>query len=113
MSLRMSQTNNGLYQILKCDFMTNKLYVGGLSYSCSQEELAEAFAPHGKVINAIVISDRDSGLSKGFGFIEMGSPEEASLAIKEMNGQNLNGRMIIVNAANAPRLHKPRMASVW
>lgn len=79
--------------------MAMKLYVGGLAYSVTDAELEEAFAKHGKVISAVVIKDRDSGQSKGFGFVEMEDNAEAQTAIKELNDQELSGRKIMVNQA--------------
>jgi cold-inducible RNA-binding protein len=85
--------------------MSNKLYVGGLSYSTSESDLHDLFAELGTVVSAVVINDRDSGRSKGFGFVEMASPEDATKAINELNGKNVDGRNIMVNEARerAPR----------
>lgn len=79
--------------------MAKKLYVGGLAYSVTEQELEAAFAAFGKVISAAVIKDRDSGQSKGFGFVEMENDEEAQKAINEMNGKELSGRSLTVNEA--------------
>jgi RNA recognition motif-containing protein len=79
--------------------MASKLYVGGLAYSVTDKELEELFAEHGTVVSTAVIKDRDSGQSKGFGFVEMSSEDEAQNAIKALNGQELSGRSIMVNAA--------------
>ena len=79
--------------------MAMKLYVGGLAYSVTDQELEQLFSEQGKVISAVVIKDRDSGQSKGFGFVEMSSEEEAKAAIDKLNGQDLNGRQIIVSEA--------------
>jgi len=79
--------------------MASKLYVGGLAYSVTEKELEELFAAQGNVVSAAVIKDRDSGQSKGFGFVEMSSDEEAQAAIKELNGKELSGRAIMVNEA--------------
>ena len=79
--------------------MAMKLYVGGLAYSVTEAELEALFAEHGKVVSAIVIKDRDSGQSKGFGFVEMEDPTEAQSAIKELNGKEVGGRSIMVNQA--------------
>lgn len=87
--------------------MNNKLYVGGLPYSVTNEELAEAFGRAGTVASARVIIDKMSGRSKGFGFVEMSSPEEAQAAIDMFNGQDFNGRKIIVNEAR-PMEERPR-----
>jgi cold-inducible RNA-binding protein len=79
--------------------MAAKLYVGGLAYSVTEDELGQLFAEFGNVISADVIKDRDSGQSKGFGFVEMSSEDEAQAAIKAMNGKEVSGRSIMVNAA--------------
>lgn len=79
--------------------MVNKLYVGGLAYSVTEKELEELFAEHGKVVSVAVIKDRDSGQSKGFGFVEMSDGTEAQNAIKALNGKELSGRSIMVNEA--------------
>ncbi len=79
--------------------MAMKLYVGGLAYSVTDKELEEMFAAHGKVSSAKVITDRDSGQSKGFGFVEMAEDEEATNAIKELNGKEVAGRSLTVNQA--------------
>jgi RNA recognition motif-containing protein len=76
-----------------------KLYVGNLSYNVTSSELEALFAAHGTVQSAQVIEDRDSGRSKGFGFVEMGSDEEAQAAIKALNGQEHSGRPLTVNEA--------------
>jgi len=79
--------------------MSMKLYVGGLAYSVTEKELEELFAEQGKVTSVAVIKDRDSGQSKGFGFVEMEDIKEAQNAIKELNGKELSGRAIVVNQA--------------
>ncbi len=79
--------------------MQNKLFVGSLSYNTTDQLLAEAFAKCGTVVSAKVIMDRDSGRSKGFGFVEMSSDEEAQNAIKLMADQELDGRRLTVNIA--------------
>lgn len=85
--------------------MAKKLYVGGLSYTTTQETLESAFAKAGAVVSAAVITDKFSGRSRGFGFVEMASDEEAQKAIEMWNGQELDGRNITVNEArpSAPR----------
>ncbi|MEA3412858.1 MAG: RNA-binding protein [Pseudomonadota bacterium] len=85
--------------------MGRKLYVGNLPYSATQQTLEEAFGQCGTVDSANVITDRDTGQSKGFGFVEMSSDSEAQRAIQELNGTNLDGRDIKVNEAKpkAPR----------
>lgn len=79
--------------------MASKLYVGGLAYSVTEQELEAFFATQGTVVSAAVIKDRDTNQSKGFGFVEMGSDDEAKKAIAELNGKDLNGRNIIVSEA--------------
>ncbi len=78
--------------------MASKLYVGGLAYSMTENELEELFAEHGKVVSVAIIKDRDSGQSKGFGFVEM-ADDEAQNAIKSLNGKEIGGRSITVNEA--------------
>jgi cold-inducible RNA-binding protein len=82
--------------------MAVKLFVGGLSFSTSTERLREAFAACGNVESASVVTDRDTGRSRGFGFVEMATPEEAESAISKLNGTNLDGRTIQVEKAKAP-----------
>jgi len=84
----------------------NKLYVGNLSYNIRDDDLQQAFAQYGTVSSAKVMMDRDTGRSKGFGFVEMGSDPEAQAAINGMNGQALDGRAIVVNEAR-PREERP------
>ena len=79
--------------------MGKKLYVGNLSYDVDSSALEELFAAHGTVQSAQIISDRDTGRSKGFGFVEMGSDEEAQAAIAALNGQQHGGRALTVNEA--------------
>jgi RNA recognition motif-containing protein len=85
--------------------MGNKLYVGNLPFSATDDSLRELFAQSGTVTSATIITDRDTGRSKGFGFVEMGSDQEASDAITKFNGTNFEGRTITVNEARpkAPR----------
>lgn len=83
------------------------IYVGNLSYDISVEELREAFEQHGEVANAKIITDRDTGRSKGFGFIEMPNNSEAEAAVAELNGAMLKGRTARVNEARA-RNDRPR-----
>lgn len=87
--------------------METKLYVGNLPYSARSEGLQELFARAGTVASANVITDRESGRSKGFGFVEMGSPEEAEKAIQMFNGYSFEGRDLRVNIAR-PREDRPR-----
>ena len=86
--------------------MGNKLYVGNLAYSVRDESLHDAFSQFGTVNSAKVMMDRETGRSKGFGFVEMGSDAEAQSAINGMNGQALEGRAIVVNEAR-PREERP------
>ena len=86
---------------------SKKLYVGGLPYSVSDGQLEELFSPHGAVESARVITDRDTGRSKGFGFVEMSSQAEAEAAIEKLNGSDLEGRSLTVNEAK-PRTQKSR-----
>ncbi len=86
--------------------MGNKLYVGNLAYSVRDDSLQEAFAQFGTVTSAKVMMDRETGRSKGFGFVEMGSDAEAQAAVNGMNGQALEGRAIVVNEAR-PREERP------
>jgi RNA recognition motif-containing protein len=87
--------------------MGTKLYVGGLAYSVTEQELETLFAEFGKVTSAAVIKDRDSGQSKGFGFVEFATSEEAEAAIKALNGKEVSGRSIMVNEAR-PQADRPR-----
>ncbi len=79
--------------------MAMKLYVGGLAYSVTEQELEALFAEQGAVTSVAIIKDRDSGQSKGFGFVEMADVKEGQNAIKELNGKELSGRAIMVNEA--------------
>lgn len=79
--------------------MGNKLYVGSLPYSTTEQQLSELFAQHGTVQSAKVITDRYTGQSRGFGFVEMSTDEEAQKAIAALNGTDLGGRSLVVNEA--------------
>ena len=79
--------------------MGKKLYVGNLSYDVDSSELEQLFGQHGQVVSAQVISDRETGRSKGFGFVEMGTDDEAQAAIAALNGQQHGGRALTVNEA--------------
>ena len=79
--------------------MGKKLYVGNLSYNVTSSDLEQLFGQHGQVTSAQVINDRDTGRSKGFGFVEMGTDEEAQAAIAALNGQEHSGRQLTVNEA--------------
>ena len=87
--------------------MGNKLYVGNLPYSVRDADLAEAFAPFGTVTSAKVMMERDSGRSKGFGFVEMGTDAQAQAAIEGVNGQALGGRSVVVNEARPMEPQRP------
>jgi len=87
--------------------MAKKLYVGGLPYSTSEDELREAFSQAGAVESAVVIMDKMSGRSKGFGFVEMSSDEGAQKAIDLWNGKDFGGRTLTVNEAR-PMEERPR-----
>lgn len=87
--------------------MATKLYVGNLPYNVTDVDLRELFKDYGTVESASVISDRDSGRSKGFGFVEFNSDEEAKAAIEALNGKDYNGRNLVVNEAR-PREERPR-----
>ena len=86
--------------------MGNKLYVGNLAYSVRDQDLQDAFSQFGAVNSAKVMMDRETGHSKGFGFVEMGSDAEAQSAINGLNGQPLAGRAVVVNEAR-PREERP------
>ena len=88
--------------------MGNKLYVGNLAYSIRDNDLEQAFSQFGAVSSAKVMMERDTGRSKGFGFVEMGSDAEAQAAINGMNGQPLGGRSIVVNEARPMEPRPPR-----
>ncbi len=88
--------------------MGNKLYVGNLPYSVRDNDLEQAFGQFGAVTSAKVMMERDTGRSKGFGFVEMGSDAEAQAAINGMNGQPLGGRSIVVNEARPMEPRPPR-----
>jgi len=83
--------------------MAKKLYVGNLPYQTTEEEISEAFGAHGTVTSATIITDKFSGRSKGFGFVEMASDDEGQAAIDAMNGADFGGRSIVVNEARPPR----------
>lgn len=88
--------------------MGNKLYVGNLAYSIRDNDLEQAFSQFGTVTSAKVMMERETGRSKGFGFVEMGSDAEAQAAINGMNGQPLGGRSVVVNEARPMEPRPPR-----
>ena len=84
-----------------------KLFVGGLPFATTEDELRDAFAAHGTVATAIVVKDRDTGRSKGFGFVEFENDDEGKAAEKALNGADMGGRSFTVNEAR-PREERPR-----
>ncbi len=88
--------------------MATKLYVGGLPYSTTQDELQEAFAQSGAVVSASIITDKMTGRSRGFGFVEMGSDDDAQKAIELWNGKDFGGRKLTVNEAKPLEARPPR-----
>lgn len=84
-----------------------KLFVGGLPFSTTDEELAQAFSQYGAVASAVVVKDRDTGRSKGFGFVEFEKDDEGKAAEKALNGSDMGGRSITVNEAR-PKEDRPR-----
>jgi len=98
-------TSQAIVETARRAKMGAKLYVGNLSYSVTEERLQQHFAQHGSVVSARIITDKFSGRSKGFGFVEMGSDEEAERAISALNGTDFEGRNIVVSEARpqAPR----------
>ncbi|MDB5185924.1 MAG: rbpA [Candidatus Saccharibacteria bacterium] len=87
--------------------MASKLFVGSLPYTTTSDDLQQLFAQFGTVASAVVINDRDTGRSKGFGFVEFDNDDDAKAAIKQLDGSDLDGRRIVVNEAK-PREDKPR-----
>ncbi len=87
--------------------MAQKLYVGGLPYSTTDQELADAFASAGSVVSASIVTDRMTGRSRGFGFVEMSTEEEANAAIDQWHGKEFGGRMLTVNIAR-PKEERPQ-----
>jgi RNA recognition motif-containing protein len=88
--------------------MGNKLYVGNLPYSFRDSDMEQSFSQYGTVSSAKVMMERDTGRSKGFGFVEMGSDAEAKAAIEGMNGQQIGGRALVVNEARPMESRPPR-----
>jgi len=91
--------------------MAKRLYVGGLPYSTTEEALREAFGKVGEVANATIITDKMSGRSKGFGFVEMANDDDAAKAIEMWNGKELDGRTLTVNEARPMEARAPRKES--
>jgi RNA recognition motif-containing protein len=81
------------------------IYVGNLSYSLSEEELRDAFAAHGEVSSVKILSDRETGRSRGFGFVEMPNQNEGEAAVEQLNGKDLGGRALRVNEARPRERH--------
>lgn len=88
--------------------MSKKLYVGNLSHDLNNNDLQQLFETHGNVVSAQIIMDRETGRSKGFGFVEMGSAKEAQEAIDALNGKEVHGRALTVNEARPPAERGPR-----
>lgn len=88
--------------------MSNKLYVGNLSYSVRDDDLEQQFSAFGRVQSAKVMMDRDTGRSKGFGFVEMSTEQEAQAAISGLHGKNMGGRDLTVNVARPMEARPPR-----
>lgn len=87
--------------------MSTKIYVGGLAYDTTDKQLEDFFAQHGKVTSVSIIMDRDTGRSKGFGFVEMSSEDEAKTAIDNLNEKELGGRKLTVNQARPQEDRRP------
>lgn len=92
--------------------MSKKLYVGNLLYEVNDEDLKTQFSSIGTVVSATIIKFRDSGRSKGFGFVEMSTEEEAQKAIETMNGQDFKGRKLVVSEARPPRENRDQQPQV-
>lgn len=107
LSSRLAKYSASDISINKEKTMAMKIYVGGLAYSVTEKELNELFAQYGKVESAVVIKDRDTSQSKGFGFVEMAELKEAQNAIKELNGKEVSGRSIVVNQARPQEDRRP------
>jgi RNA recognition motif-containing protein len=88
--------------------MANKLYVGNLPYSTTNEELLQAFSQAGQVVEAVVMMDKMTGRSRGFGFVTMASQEDANRAVEMLNGKDFGGRAIVVNEARPMTERPPR-----
>jgi RNA recognition motif-containing protein len=82
--------------------MNNKLFVGNLSFNTTEKDLQDAFAPHGTVAEAKIMTDRTTGRPRGFAFVTMSTPEEAQKAMEALNGHSLDGRALTVNVARPP-----------
>ena len=87
--------------------MATRIYVGGLPYSATEQDLEDLFGAHGSVTSATVVTDKFTGQAKGFGFVEMSTNEECQAAIQALNGTQMGGRSLVVNEAK-PREERPR-----
>jgi cold-inducible RNA-binding protein len=92
--------------------MSQKLYVGGIAFTTTSEGLRQHFAQSGTVVSASVVTDQFSGQSRGFGFVEMSTPEEAQQAVTQLNERQLDGRSLKVEVAK-PKGDKPRSSGGW
>ncbi|CAM8929709.1 unnamed protein product [Rhodiola kirilowii] len=99
MTADLSRVNSSIFQVIRC-MSSSKVFIGGISYSTDDQSLKEAFARYGEVLEARIIMDRETGRSRGFGFVTYTSSEEASSAIQALDGQELHGRRVKVNYAN-------------
>ncbi|XP_078155080.1 glycine-rich RNA-binding protein 4, mitochondrial-like isoform X3 [Carex rostrata] len=97
--IKQSVSSTSLYQSIRC-MSSSKVFIGGLSYGTDEQGLKDAFSHYGDVVEARVILDRETGRSRGFGFVTYTSAEEAQAAITAMDGKDLHGRMVRVNTAN-------------
>jgi RNA recognition motif-containing protein len=97
----------GFFSSIETSQMNNKIFVGNLSFNTTENDLQDAFAAHGTVVEANLMTDRMSGRSRGFAFVSMSSEQEAQAAISALNGTSLDGRAITVNIAK-PREDRPR-----
>ena len=104
----MNAAKHSQFLLICIEIMATKLYVGSLPYSTTDERLKEVFSQAGNVTSASVIIDKMSGRSKGFGFVEMATEEEAQKAIEMLNGKDLDGRNIVVNEARPMQPRAPR-----
>lgn len=98
----------GFPHFLREEHFNMNIYVGNLSYEMTDDDLLEAFAPFGEVISAKIINDRETGRSKGFGFVEMADKNQGEAAIEQLNGQDLKGRPLKVNEARPRPPRGPR-----
>jgi hypothetical protein len=106
--LRFSDSTAQCVFFQESPFMGNKLYVGNLPYSYRDSDMEQAFSQYGTVSSAKVMMERDTGRSKGFGFVEMSTEAEAKAAIEGMNGQQIGGRGLVVNEARPMESRPPR-----